>query len=429
MEYDSFENPAPMCEEAAQMITNEKLPAESLKEKELMLVALKKQEELMARERKAFALMAKAAVYAKDISDLCLMVIAGLVDILKFDLGVIRLKNGKDNSWRVVASVGLNKIKLLPDDIESITMLVAGTGKSIFAPDISAHKIEQAHGKRIDQFMCKAFISWPLHDSSQKIIGVATLVSHSPKEIPDRDRDFFEIIAGMLAIVIERKLADGNITKALKEKELMLKEIHHRVKNNMQVISSLINLKAGRIEDQDYKNMFDEIRDRIRSMALVHEQLYRSRDLAYINLKAYIMQLSRRLMRSYSIAPGKIGLKIDAEDLYIGINKAVPCGLITNELISNALKYAFPDDMKGHINIKLDKDDNGKLLLNIKDNGIGLTKDFNLQNAASLGLELVTMLIEQIDGSLEITGDDGTEVTIIFAAYTGRKKCPRLKFL
>ncbi|MCD6273096.1 MAG: sensor histidine kinase, partial [Deltaproteobacteria bacterium] len=94
----------------------------------------------------------------------------------------------------------------------------------------------------------------------------------------------------------------------------------------------------------------------------------------------------------------------------------VPCGLITNELISNALKYAFPDDMKGHINIKLDKDDNGKLLLNIKDNGIGLTQDFNLQNADSLGLELVIMLVEQIDGSLDITGDEGTEVTIIFAA-------------
>ncbi|MCD6224594.1 MAG: GAF domain-containing protein, partial [Deltaproteobacteria bacterium] len=346
MEYDSFEKPVPMCEEVAQMITNEKLLTESLKEKELMLVALKKQEELLARERKAFALMAKAAVYAKDISDLCLMVIAGLMEILKFDLGVIRLKNGKDNSWRVVASVGLDKIetKLLPDDIESITMLVASTGKSIFAPDISAHKIEQAHGKRIDQFMCKAFISWPLHDSSQKIIGVATLVSHSPKEIPGKDKDFFEIIAGMLAIVIKRKLADGNITKALKEKELMLKEIHHRVKNNMQVISSLINLQAGRIEDQDYKNMFDEIRDRIRSMALVHEQLYRSRDLAYINLKDYITQLTGRLMRSYSIAPGKIELKIDANDLYIGIDKAVPCGLITNELISNALKYAFPDD-------------------------------------------------------------------------------------
>ena len=170
------------------------------------------------------------------------------------------------------------------------------------------------------------------------------------------------------------------------------------------------------MKDAEDLEMFKESQSRIRSMALVHEQLYRSRDLAYINLKDYITQLTGRLMRSYSIAPGKIELKIDADDLYIGIDKAVPCGLITNELISNALKYAFPDDMKGCIIIKLDKDDNGKILLNIKDNGIGLTKDFNLQNADSLGLELVTMLIEQIDGSLDITGDDGTEVTIIFAA-------------
>jgi len=397
MEYDSFENPVPMCEEIAQMVTNENL---------------------LQRERKAYALIAEAAVYAKDIFDLCRMVIVGLVEILRFDTGVIRLKTGQENSLEMVASTGLDKttIEFLHDDPESIATFVANSEKPIFAPDTSTHEIIQTYGKRIDQFMCKALISWPLHDSLQKIIGVVTLVSHLPKKIPDKDRDFFEIIAGMLAIVIERKLAIRNITKALKEKELMLKEIHHRVKNNMQVISSLINLKAGRIEDQDYKNMFDEIRDRIRSMALVHDQLYRSRDLAYINLKDYITQLTGSLMRSYSIASGKIELKIDADDLYIGIDKAVPCGLITNELISNALKYAFPDDMKGHINIKLDKDDNGKLLLNIKDNGIGLTQDFNLQNADSLGLELVIMLVEQIDGSLDITGDEGTEVTIIFAA-------------
>jgi two-component sensor histidine kinase len=397
MEYDSFENPVPMCEEIAQMLTNENL---------------------LQRERNAYALIAEAAVYAKEIPDLCRMVIAGLVEILKFDFGIIRLKTGQEKSLKLVASVGLGKIKieLLTDEPGSIATFVANSGKPIFAPDTFIHEIMQTHGKRIDQFMCKALISWPLYASSQKIIGVVTLVSHSPKEISDQDRNFFETIAGMLAIVIERKLADENIKKSLNEKELLLKEIHHRVKNNMQIISSLLNLQACRIEDQDQKNLFDETRDRIRSMALVHEQLYRSRDLAYINLKDYITQLTRRLMRSYSIAPGKIELILDACNFDINIIKAVPCGLIINELVSNVLKYAFPDDMKGYLRINLRNDVNGKCLLNIKDNGIGLPKDFNLQNTDSLGLELVTMLIKQIDGSFDITGGEGTEVTITFAA-------------
>jgi two-component sensor histidine kinase len=401
MEYDSFENPAPMCEEIAQMVTTENL---------------------LQRERKAYALIAEAAVYAKDIPDLCRMVIAGLVEILKFDLGVIRLKNGKDHSFMVMASAGISeglRGKLQPaylGDSESVSMLVLRTGKPIFAPDIDTNKIKQTHTARLAEFGGKAFIAWPLHDSSQKIMGVVTLIAYSPKKIPDKDRTFFKTIADMFALVVEHKIDSENIKKSLKEKELLLKEIHHRVKNNMQVISSLVSLQAGRVEDQDHKNLFNEIMDRIRSMALVHEQLYRTRDLSGINLKDYITQLSRRLMRSYDIKPDKIELKIDADDLYIGIDKAVPCGLITNELISNALKYAFPDDMKGRISVKLCKDDNGKILLNINDNGIGLSKEFNLQNADSLGLELVIMLVEQIDGSLDVTGDKGTDFMISFSA-------------
>jgi len=150
MEYDSFENPAPMCEEIAQMVTTENL----------------------LRERKAYALIAEAAVYAKDIPDLCRMVIAGLVEILKFDLGVIRLKNGKDHSFMVMASAGISeglRGKLQPaylGDSESVSMLVLRTGKPIFAPDIDTNKIKQTHTARLAEFGGKAFIAWPLHDSS-----------------------------------------------------------------------------------------------------------------------------------------------------------------------------------------------------------------------------------------------------------------------
>ncbi|MCD6185627.1 MAG: hypothetical protein J7K84_07550 [Deltaproteobacteria bacterium] len=255
-----------------------------------------------------------------------------------------------------------------------------------------------------------------MYDTSQKIIGVATLVAYSPKKFSDKDKTFFQTIADMITLVIEHKVANENIKKSLKEKELLLKEIHHRVKNNMQLISSIVNLQSRQIKDQDDKNLYNEIRDRIKSMAIVHEYLYKDRDLASINLKDYIIELSASLMRSYSINPCKIELKINAEDLYIGINKAVPCGLIINELISNALKYAFPDDIKGQISINIGKYDNGKFFLNIQDNGIGMSKDFNLQNAASLGLGIVVILVEQIDGTLKInSGGKGTNFIIKFA--------------
>ena len=401
MGYDSFENPALMCEEIAQILTDM---------------------DLLQRERKVYRLIAESSILSKSIPDFCQIIVNGLVKILEFDLGIIRLKSDNNNLFRVMASAGIpeglkKKLKpSFPGDSESIAMLAVTTGKPIFAPDINTHKIRQPYSKRIDAFRSKAFIAWPLHDTSQKIIGVATLVAYSPKKISDKDKTFFQTIADMFTLVIEHKVANENIKKSLKEKELLLKEIHHRVKNNMQVISSLVNLQSSRIKDQDDKNLCNEIRDRIRSMAIVHEYLYKAKDLASINLKDYIIQLSTSLMRSYSINSGKIELKIDAEELYIGIDKAVPCGLIINELISNILKYAFPDDVKGRITIKLYKYDNRKFLLNIKDNGIGLSKDFNIQKAASLGLEIVVMLVEQIDGTLKVTsGGKGTNFIIKFA--------------
>ncbi len=393
--------------------------AESLLAKEKMLIELTKQEALLTRERKAFSLMAEAAVYAENVSELCQKAISGLVEILGFDVGVIRLKTEPEQSWTIAGAAGLSEkepaLNAQPVEGTCIAMLTAESGEPIFAPDAYLHKIGQTYAERLGMFRCKAFISWPLRGFSQKIIGVITLVAHAPKKIPEKDRIFFETLAGLLVTAIERKKDALAAKKSLSEKELLLNEIHHRVKNNMQVMSSLINLQAGNIDNQHYKNSFNETRDRIRSMALVHEQLYKSRDFTFINLKDYITQLSSRLMRSYSIVPGKIDLKLDIDNFKLTITKAVPCGLIINELISNTLKYAFPDDTKGYLWIKLHKNDNEKCLLSIKDNGIGLTKDFNSQKPDALGFKLVTMLIEQIDGRLKINGDKGAEFIISFA--------------
>lgn len=230
---------------------------------------------------------------------------------------------------------------------------------------------------------------------------------------------------------------------SLKEKEVLLREIHHRVKNNMQVISSLLRLQSGYINDDKYKEMLKESQDRIRSMALVHEKLYRSHDLSSIEFSKYIKNLANSLFRSYSMATHKVVLDIDARDYLLGIDSAIPCGLILNELISNSLKYAFPDSRSGKIKISLNKlskndvphlknrkdaDDSPDealevLELIVADDGIGLPEDLNIKKCDSLGLQLVSTLVEdQLHGNIEITRDNGTKFRICFREIVYRER-------
>jgi two-component sensor histidine kinase len=202
---------------------------------------------------------------------------------------------------------------------------------------------------------------------------------------------------------------------SLKEKDLLLKEVHHRVKNNMQVIYSLLNLQSGHIEDPQALSMFKESQNRVKSMAMIHEKLYKSEDLARINFADYLRSLTMDLSRSYRAGSDRIQLKIDAQDAFLGIDKAIPCGLITNELVSNSLKHAFPGDTKGEIHIELFRDDNGEFRLNVSDNGIGFPEGVDFRNTESLGLQLVNTLIEQLNGTIELDRSCGTAFKIIFS--------------
>jgi two-component sensor histidine kinase len=212
----------------------------------------------------------------------------------------------------------------------------------------------------------------------------------------------------------ERERAEQQIRVSLKEKEMLLQEIHHRVKNNLQVISSLLNLQAGYIESEEIQAVFRDSQNRVRSMALVHEKLYRSTDLARVDLAEYIRNLATFLFGSYQAAAGRIALEVQADKVLLGIDAAVPCGLILNELISNTLKHAFPDGRSGQIWVELGQDDNRQVTLVVADNGIGLPPDFDILETDSLGMQLVDTLIEQLDGTLEIQSQAGTQFTITF---------------
>ncbi|WP_377474964.1 MAG: PAS domain S-box protein [Microcoleus anatoxicus] len=219
---------------------------------------------------------------------------------------------------------------------------------------------------------------------------------------------------GMDRDITDRKRSDFQLRASLKEKEVLLKEIHHRVKNNLQVISSLLKLQAGYIDDENVQSLFTESYNRVRSMALIHEKLYQTSNLAKIDAADYIRNLVDNLFRSYNISTQKIDLCLKVDKILLDVDTAVPCGLIINEIVSNALKYAFNNQKCGEISIHFIKKDRDYLLLSIKDNGKGLPPDFNLEESESLGLQLVVNLTEQLEGTLNYGSNGGTCFKILF---------------
>ncbi len=233
----------------------------------------------------------------------------------------------------------------------------------------------------------------------------------------------FRDITEIKRIEEERKLAEEQIRNSLKEKEVLLKEIHHRVTNNLQIITSLLNLQSGYLKDENTLKVLRESQNRIRSMSLVHEELYRSKDVSRINFSEYIQKVVGNLFRSYGIDSSRIGLNIKSDSITLSIGKAITCGLIITELVSNSLKYAFPDSMKGSIGISLHSDGSGKLELVLKDDGVGLPKNFDWRNTTgSLGLQLVTTLTNQLDGTIELDRSNGTEFKITFSEQSGKSR-------
>jgi len=209
--------------------------------------------------------------------------------------------------------------------------------------------------------------------------------------------------------ITDRKRKEGALRTALLEKELLLKEVHHRVKNNMQVVSSLLSLQKQFINDPALSEVLRESQRRIKSMALVHEKLYQSQDLSQVAFGNYIRSLVAHLVTSQQNQEDQIIIHFDLEDLFFDIQTAIPCGLIINELVSNAFKHAFPKNRKGEISIRLKHLDGDSFLLAVKDNGVGLPDDFSIDVSQTMGMQLITLLCEQLEGRIEIDRSAGTE--------------------
>ena len=214
----------------------------------------------------------------------------------------------------------------------------------------------------------------------------------------------------------ERVANEESLRCSLRETEALLKEIHHRVKSQLQVVSSLLGLQSRAVVDPGTRRMLQESQDRIHSMALLHESLYQSQNLSQINFPEYIRQLAAHLFHSYGVAPDRIHLRTDLHTLSLHLDAAVPCGLIINELVSNSLKYAFPDGREGEIRIELNEHSDGTARLMVADNGVGLKADVDWINARSLGLRLVRTLAEQLGAKIEVDSSAGMQVRLAFAA-------------
>jgi len=281
-------------------------------------------------------------------------------------------------SWRLLVH---------PDDIDSLEKQLQKSVKSGIGFEIDL-RIKTKSGKWLD-------------------------VSTRGKEIEKDSTGNPTRIVGTLRDRTDRVNAEKNIKESLEEKEMLLKEIHHRVKNNLMIISSLLNLQSSYIKDKASQDVFKESQNRAQSMALIHEKLYQSTDLKSIDFGEYISTLATKLFHTYNADPRLIKLKINAENILLDINTAIPLGLIVNELITNSLKYAFPDKKPGKINVDFHPTDH-HYEFTVKDNGIGFPKDIDFQKTDSLGMLIVNSLTDQIDGDIELDRNNGTEFKITF---------------
>ncbi len=233
------------------------------------------------------------------------------------------------------------------------------------------------------------------------------------KKTPYTDNAGNQFLIGIARDITDRKQAEDRIIASLQEKEVLLKEVHHRVKNNLQVISALLKLQSSYLTDEDIIKIFRDSQNRIKSMALIHENLYRSKDLGKVNFSEYIKHLISHLSQSYGDLASKINFKVNSDNVFLNINTAIPCGMIINELVSNSLKHAFPDGKKGEICIDLSSEDDGFKLI-ISDNGIGIKGDLNIKDSKTLGFRLINTLVKQIDGNMSLDTINGTRCEIHF---------------
>ena len=258
----------------------------------------------------------------------------------------------------------------------------------------------------------KRFMSVPVM-LGEEVVGQIALANKSA-DYTLGNVEAIQRVAYYYALAIQRVRNEDQIRATLKEKQVMLQEIHHRVKNNLAIIISLLNLQANKLQDEGLKAAFADCQSRIRSMALIHQTLYQSNNLAELDLERYIKSLVRTVSSAYNSSRVRFVIRVDKIDL--PLDYTIPCGLILNELVSNSIKHGFPNDLQGEIGITVQKEDD-EIVLIVRDNGVGFARDMDIKNSETLGMFLIVRLGElQLGGKVETSNDNGAVVQVRFRA-------------
>ncbi len=509
------------------------------------ITARKYMQKSLERERKAFQLIAESSASGGGggSSDLCRKILSGLVSTLGFDCGTLRLYDEEKKILYPAAASGVPRDMMntfSPQHIDDAYYLAAHVGRTreaIFAPDVKQHKILQAHGTRLDELGVHSIISWPIIDSRQALLGVIQLMAFNAKEIPGNDRDFFEAVAGMFSIALERALAlealkssheklaatlnalpdamfevdmegifredrshtsedlyvppeafigksledvlpapvsplvrealrdaemkgshrgtvyclempagprwyelsvackgapgtpemrfialvrniterkeaEEKITSLLAEKELLLREVHHRIKNNMNTMMNLLTLQSATLHDPAAVTALKEARSRLSSMGLLYDKLYRSENVREMAISDYLPPLINEIVGTFP-SRGMVEIKMDIGDFVLGVKVLSSLGLMVNELLTNAMKYAFSGRRSGVITISASSGDNRATFM-VEDNGVGIPESIAFETSTGFGLQLVALLTKQLKGTIRLERGQGTRFILEF---------------
>jgi PAS domain S-box-containing protein len=362
----------------------------------------------------------------EQIYDIVLTMIDKLFDINNIFIA-LHDKSSNTISFPVYRVNGKSFEKPEREFKNGLTEYVLRSGKPLFINNNKEKIYKQLNITQIDK-PAKSVLSVPM-TAGDNVLGVITLQDYEHENVYSKEQlQLLLTIASQIGIAIEnsrlyneiqneleeRKIIESQIKKSLKEKEILLQEVHHRVKNNLQIMSSLLRLQSSYIQDKKVLDIFKESENRIKSMAIVHNKLHQTHDYEKIDAEDYINSLVENLRSTYALMAARIKFKTHIQRLSINIETAIPCGLIINELVSNAIKYAFPD-RNGNVTIYLNRNTDMLFNLKVEDDGIGLPENFSAMKDESLGLKLVNMLVEQLNGKLEINTKKPTSFNIHFS--------------